>query len=214
MDGTSELFNGFLSSFTGHYIVISLPEYGLQDHASLAEFVKDKLPMDDYILLAESFSGGIVPELLKQDLPHLKGVIFVASFLSTPHKYLLCIAKRLPIKSLLSLPLSNFFHKLLFLGQGTSKTLLNQFVQVVKAIPEQILKNRLQVMCKQQKPTETFDISAVYIQARSDRLISSAKSQEFRGIFNNINYIVVDGPHFLLQARPKALALLVTKLMH
>lgn len=213
MDGTGELFDDFLSNFSGHYIVIPLPEYGLQDHASLAEIIKGELPTDDYILLAESFSGGIVPILLKQNLPHLKGVIFVASFLSAPHQYLLSIAKRLPIKTLVSMPLSTFAHKLLFFGQGASKTLLSQFVKVVKSIPEQLLKNRLQVMSKQQRPTETFDIPVVYIQARSDRLISPEKGQEFSMAFNNIKYIAVDGPHFLLQAQPKALALLVTKLM-
>ena len=91
MDGTGELFEGFLSNFDGDYIVISLPQSGPQDYASLANIIKEQLPTDDYILLAESFAGGIVPELLKLKLPKMKGVIFVASFLSSPNKYLLSL---------------------------------------------------------------------------------------------------------------------------
>ena len=41
MDGTGELFEGFLSNFDGDYIVISLPQSGSQDHASLANIIKD-----------------------------------------------------------------------------------------------------------------------------------------------------------------------------
>ena len=59
-----------------------MPKLGPQDHASLAKFIKEQLPAEDYVLLAESFAGGIGPELVKLKPKHLKGVIFVASFLS------------------------------------------------------------------------------------------------------------------------------------
>jgi pimeloyl-ACP methyl ester carboxylesterase len=210
MDGTGELFEGFLSNFGGDCIVIPLPQYGPQDHASLANYIKEKLPTEDYILLAESFSGGIVPELLKQKITPIKGVIFVASFLSTPHQNLLPIAKLLPLKALASAPLSALVHQFLLLGQGATKVLLTKFVKVIKSIPDQILKSRLDVMSKQRLPTTIFDIPSMYIQARSDKLISPAKGREFTKVFTDIDYIETDGPHFLLQAQPKELARLIT----
>ena len=99
MDGTGELFEEFLSNFDGDYIVIPLPQSGSQDHVFLANIIKEQLPTEDFVLLAESFAGGIIPELLRQNNPHLKGVIFIASFLSSPNQLLLSIAKFLPIKS-------------------------------------------------------------------------------------------------------------------
>ena len=211
MDGTGELFEGFLSNFDGDYIVISLPQSGSQDHASLANIIKEQLPTEDYILLAESFAGGIVPELLKLKPPNMKGVIFVASFLTSPNKHLLPIAKLLPIKALASAPLSKIFHKFLLLGQGASPELLTKFVTVTKSIPDQVLKSRLEVMRKQRLPASTFDIPSIYIQALSDRLITSHKGREFTKVFTDIEYMEIDGPHFILQARPKESARLITE---
>lgn len=210
MDGKGELFTEFLSYYNGEHLVIPLPQSGHQDHATLARFINKQLPTQDYILLAESFSGGIVPELLKLKPPNMKGVIFVASFLTSPNKHLLPIAKLLPIKALASLPLSNIAHRFLFLGQEASKEILSKFVKVITSIPEHVLKSRLEVMSKQKLPQITFDIPAIYIQALSDRLISSQKGQEFTKAFTNIKYLEIEGPHFILQAQPKESARLIT----
>jgi pimeloyl-ACP methyl ester carboxylesterase len=211
MDGTGELFEEFLSNFDGDYIVIPLPQSGSQDHVFLANIIKEQLPTEDFVLLAESFAGGIIPELLRQNNPHLKGVIFIASFLSSPNQLLLSIAKFLPIKSLASAPLSTIFHKFLLLGQGASKELLSKFITVTKSIPDLVLKNRLEVMSQQRLPITTSDIPSIYIRALSDRLIPSQKGREFTKVFSNIKYIEIEGPHFILQAQPKESARLVTE---
>jgi pimeloyl-ACP methyl ester carboxylesterase len=213
MDGTGELFIEFLSYYDGDYLVISLPESGPQEHATLASVINKQLPTEDYVLLAESFAGGIVLELLKLNPSHMKGVIFVASFLSSPNKYLLQIAKLLPIKALASVPLSNIVYKSLFFGQRTSKELLSKFITVTKSIPDLVLKNRLEVMSQQRLPITTSDIPSIYIRALSDRLIPSQKGREFTKVFSNIKYIEIEGPHFILQAQPKESARLVTEAM-
>lgn len=213
MDGTGELFTEFLSYYDGESLVISLPESCAQDHATLANVINNKLPTEDYILLAESFSGGIVPELLKLNPTHMKGVIFVASFLSSPRSYLIGLAKLLPIKVLASLPLSNIAHRLLFFGQEAKKTLLSKFVNVIKSIPNQVLSSRLEVMKRQQLPEITFDIPAIYIRSLSDRLISPKKSQEVANVFSHIEFVEIEGPHFILQAKPREAALLVNNLI-
>ncbi len=211
MDGTGKLFEEFLSYQDRDHLVITLPQNGPQDHTSLARSLERQLPKEDYILLAESFSGGIVPELLKQNIPHIKGVIFVASFLSCPNKYLLPIAKILPIKALASAPLSQISHKFLLLGKDASKTLLSKFIKVTESIPNHIIQSRLAVMSQQRLPSATFDIPTVYIQALSDKLIKPSKSRELSNIFRNIEYIKIDGPHFLVQAKPKESSQAVTK---
>lgn len=211
MNGTGELFAEFLSYYDGDHLVISLPESGPQDHATLANVINQQLPNESYILLAESFSGGIVPELLKLNPTHIKGVIFVASFLSSPRSYLIGVAKLLPIKALVSLPLSNIAHRLLFLGQEATKPLLSKFVKVIKSIPKQVLSSRLEVMKVLQLPEMTFDIPTIYIRALSDRLISPNKSQEVANVFNHIEFVEIEGPHFILQAQPKESARLVTE---
>lgn len=211
MNGTADLFSEFLSIFDGDYKVISLPDCGSQDHASLAKVIYQQLPNQEFILLAESFSGGIVPELLQLKPTHISGVIFVASFLSSPNKNLLQIAKLLPIKSLVSAPFSSIVYKFLFFGQRASNQLISKFVKVIESIPEQILKSRLDVMSHQQLPQITFDIPAIYIRALSDRLVSAKKSQEVANVFNHIEFVQIEGPHFILQAQPKESAQVVNE---
>lgn len=213
MDGTGKLFTEFLSYYDGDHLVISLPESGPQDHATLANVINRQLPNESYILLAESFSGGIVPELLKLNPTHIKGVIFVASFLSSPRSYLIGLAKLIPIKALVSLPLSNIAHRLLFLGQEATKLLLSKFVNVIRSIPKQVLSNRLEVLKRLQLPETTFDIPTIYIRALSDRLISTKKSQEVAHVFNHIEFVELEGPHFILQAKPKETAALIQSLI-
>lgn len=211
MDGTGDLFEEFLSCYDGEKLVISLPQCGPQDYLSLARGIEMQLPNEDFILLAESFSGGIVPELLKRSPANIKGVIFVASFLSCPNRYLLPIVKVLPLKALASAPLSKIGHKILLLGQNASEALLLKFITVIKSIPEQILKSRLAVMSQQRLPQANFEVPTVYIQAMSDRLIMPRKSRELCNVFKNIEYIEIDGPHFVLQAKPKESSQLVSK---
>jgi alpha-beta hydrolase superfamily lysophospholipase len=212
MDGTGELFTEFLSYYVGDYLVVPLPNSGPQDHVILANAIHKHLPNNDYILLAESFSGGIVPELLKLNSTNMKGVIFIASFLSSPNQ-LLSIAKLLPIKALVSLPLSNIVHRLLFFGQEATKPLLSKFINVIKSIPEQVLSNRLDVMKRQQLPQVTFNIPTIYIRALSDRLISPEKSQEVAYVFKHVEFVEIKGPHFILQAKPKKAAELIQRLI-
>jgi len=213
MDGTGALFHEFLSYLNTEYLILSLPIHGSQDHSSLAKAIQSQLPKEEYILLAESFSGGIVPELLKQNTTKIKGLIFVASFLSCPNIVLLSIAQFLPLKALATAPLSNLVKRQLLLGSGASKTLLATFTKVTRSIPNNILKNRIKVMRQQQLPIKKFYIPTVYIQAKSDRLISHQKSEEVSQVFKNIQYIKINGPHFILQAEPKESAITVTKII-
>lgn len=66
-----ELFEEFLSYHEGDYLVLDLPQQGIQDHSYLAKLLEKQFPKEEYILLAESFSGDIVLELLKQDLTNM-----------------------------------------------------------------------------------------------------------------------------------------------
>ena len=58
LDGTGDMFAPILSLLTDFDTeVISLPQSGSQDYETLCEHVKLSLPSEDFILIAESFSG-------------------------------------------------------------------------------------------------------------------------------------------------------------
>lgn len=136
MDGTGELFTEFLANYPFESIIIQLPQDGLQDHVSLAKTIEKQLPNEDFVILAESFSGGIVPELLKRKNHHIKGVVLVASFLSCPSKLLLASARLIPITLIPKLPFSKLAYRHLLLGKQAPSKLIDQFNEVIRKIPE------------------------------------------------------------------------------
>jgi hypothetical protein len=212
-DGTGYLFGELLSSYEGSHLVIPLPETGSQDYPFLAEFVSSQFPKGDFILLVESFSGGIVPELLRFNDERIKGVIFVASFLSSPNKLLLSVARMLPIKLLASLPLAKICHKYLFLGNDASNPLIDKFIGVLNKISEVTLKKRMAAMKDMRLLMAPSDIPVAYIQALDDKLVRPSKGRELSTVFKNIDYYQIKGSHFILQSRPEESANVISQAM-
>lgn len=211
MDGTGILFDNFLKHYQGETVVIPLPDDKDQNYSLLAEKILADLPDEDFILLVESFSGGLVKPLLEEVGGRMKGIIFVVSFLSPPNKLILALTKLLPAKIFAALPGATVGHRLLFLGEKAPTALVNQFVKIVQALPQNLLKKRLQAMSELKLPKELIDVPAVYIQATEDKLISPEKFSEIEKIFQNVKLYRIDGPHLILQANPEDSAKAITE---
>ncbi|WP_339670449.1 alpha/beta hydrolase [Dasania marina] len=214
MDGTGNLFDPLLDALSGFDCeVIALPESGSQDYLSITKYVKEKLPKSDFILVAESFSGPVASRLAKEDIKNMRGIIFVATFLSAPSRLLIPIAKALPLKLLSSLPFAELFHKYLFLGPSASNDLVQLFQSTVRSLTSNLIKARLSSMQSLVCSLEPIELPVAYIQAASDKLVSAHKAIEFSRHFKNIIIKTIDGPHFILQAQPVQCAVVINELV-
>ena len=193
--------------------VIRLPATGEQDYPSIVRSVKEKLHSDDFVLIAESFSGPIGLALAKEGLKNMKGVIFVATFLSPPNKFLLGFARYLPLKSLSKVPFAAYFHKLLFLGADANKQLVELFQQTILSLPPQLIKARLKSIQSLTVASDAIDLPTAYIQALSDRLVPATKAEEFKSGFNNLTVKTIKGPHFILQSKSAECAVVISELV-
>ena len=209
MDGTGRLFEQLLQSYSGEAQVIALPERGDQSHVVMAEYICKKLLDEDVILLAESYSGSIVPHLLNMSGCRIKAVVFVASFLSPPHKSLLALAQYAPIHWLSGLPFASLAHRALFLGWSVAASTLSEFVSVLRSVPEPILKQRLKELQNIELPCVEFEIPVAYVQATQDKLVLPHKAQEMAVVFKKISYYKIKAPHFVLQVKPQESAQLI-----
>lgn len=188
--------------------MLTLPQSGAQDYSTLTDYVKEKLPTKDFVLVAESFSGPIAAQLAQQNLKNLKGIIFVATFLSSPNKTLLRLSKRLPIKLLSKLPTARYIIQNYFFGGQANRVLINQFINTIYQVPTTTLKQSMQSL---KLDEYRCSIPTLYIQPKFDRLMSNTKAQEFQKKFENIVIEEVDGPHFILQTQPKQCTKVITK---
>lgn len=213
MDGTGNLFTPLLRSLSKFECqVIALPEAGAQDYLSLTEAVKAQLPTENFILVAESFSGPIGAALASAGIENMKGIIFVATFLSPPNHLLLAISQLLPLKLISSLPFAMHFHKVLFLGPDANYDLAQSFLDTVRSLPAKLIKARLHSIQTLGPYSEVNDLPVGYIQAKFDKLVSPDKAVEFKKYFNNITIKTIGGPHFILQANPEESAIIISEL--
>lgn len=204
MDGTGILFEQILANIQGVDVsVLSLPKEGSQDYQSLAGNILKRLPNQNFILVAESFSGGIAAILSQRKIPHLKGLIFVASFLSGPKKLGAHLASFLPLHFLAHLPFSNVVYRSFFLGKGAGFKEIELFKKAIDEVPTCTLKLRLKVIAQAKYDGFTSNVPVVYIGATQDMLVPSGKRFEFVKAFKDITFSELAGPHFILQANPK-----------
>ncbi len=90
LDGTGELFEPFVQALptTLHPLVMRYPTDEVLDYVALLKRVLPQLPQEPYIMLGESFSGPLAI-LLAHRVPHRPaGLIFCATFASSPRPVL------------------------------------------------------------------------------------------------------------------------------
>jgi pimeloyl-ACP methyl ester carboxylesterase len=207
MDGAGKLFEPLRSLLPLSTIVISLPQSGSQTYVFLASHIAEQLPNEEFIIVAESFSGPIAALLSEKSLENLKGIVFVATFLSCPKPALVSLAKRLPLKSLLSIPFAKAFISR-YLLSGFNYSI---FSEALKGVPNSILKERLSSIHSLNMEKIRSDLPSIYISAKSDCLVSSSHISLFQQSFSNLQVEYVQGTHFLLQSNPKACSEIIRK---
>ncbi|MCB5214047.1 hypothetical protein LHL18_11190 [Rheinheimera aquimaris] len=207
MDGTGLLFKPLLQFLDGvEAEVISLPSEGPQDYDSISSAIAKRINQQDYVLLAESFSGGIAKALLQDKTHNIRHVIFVASFLSRPSRFRATLASFLPLRLLASIPLvSSFFIRFLLLGRDASAETVELFREALYQVDPKILRARLRYMASIKNSGNSFNSKATYIRPTKDILVSNREA-EFRKMFPNLEVIELEGPHFILQSQPEACA--------
>lgn len=113
LDGTGDLFHPFVDylSLNCDVQIITYSTSKRQTYEDLTELVVEQLPHEQFVIVAESFSGYIAYQIARLKIPSLINIIFVASFLDNPKPLLLKFSKILPISFIFSLPPPNFNYK-------------------------------------------------------------------------------------------------------
>jgi len=213
MDGTGNLFLPLLRYLKDEDIqIVTLPNSGNQDYLSIMERVEEQLPTEDYIIVAESFSGPVGALLAKKQVTNLKGVVFVATFLSPPNKLLLKLSKFIPVKAAIRLPGSQLLLRHFLLGYNASQEAVELFIETIKELDPNVIRKRIGTIQQLLLERMNVGIPSVYIQAEQDKLIPFNKAEEFRQHFTDIELFTVKGPHFLLQSNPSDCASLIIDL--
>jgi pimeloyl-[acyl-carrier protein] methyl ester esterase len=214
LDGTGEFFQPFLEVYgRDHAHVIPLPQSGPQDYATLTEYVLQRLPTDrDYVLLAESFGGPIGANLALRSLPRLKGIIFVATFLSPPPRWATMLGLVLPLEAVTPTRAGGMILRYLFAEPQAPAQTVHWIQSVVASVPATTIKARIATLWNLRWQGGRTDIPALYVCATQDRLIPARKFAEFSEHFTDIKVFKIEGPHLILSARAKDCVAVIRRL--
>ena len=210
LDGTGRLLADFAAALRREYEV-EVIRYTAEQvaYSAIETWLEPLLPKEDHVIVAESFSGPLAIGIAAGKPPALRGVVLVASFARTPRK-LPCGLWRalgwLPVWPALMARLSTP----LVIGRFGSEAFQDSYRSVLREVPLRTLLARLCAVSWVDRRDRLPEIAVplACLRATRDRLVPARASAEVEAWCAEVHPL--DGPHFLLQARPEEAATAVS----
>jgi pimeloyl-ACP methyl ester carboxylesterase len=216
LDGTGVLFSSFCRALDPGItaIVASYPLRPDMGYAALEGVARSLLPRDrPFVLLAESFSGPIAISIAASRPAGLSGLILACSFARNPRP---ALAPVCPLLAFLPIHLAPA-HALawLTLGGFATPALKSQLAGILARVPPAVVKARLRAVLGVDVVSllTEIDVPVLYLRASRDRLVPRSAAGILWAV-QGLRVADVEGPHFLLQARPAAVAAVVEAFLH
>ena len=210
LDGTGDLFEPLIREM-GNENAVRVVSYPVAQVLSLDEMVAcaaAQLPKNEpLILVAESMSGPIVVKLLAANVLDLKikGVVFCATFVRSPLPVLAWMTKFLPLELFVQLPIPAIILRGFALGVDAPRELVLKLQAALAKVTPSVIASRIRILRDLNEVTTLRKISVpcCYLQATRDRLVWSRYAKDFKENIPEVRFKRIDGPHLLLQTRPK-----------
>jgi pimeloyl-[acyl-carrier protein] methyl ester esterase len=208
LDGTGQLLDAFAGHLGQdlHPIVVTYPPDVPAGYDQLAELVLRSLPRGEpFLLIAESFSGPVASRVAAMAPEGLIGIVFCASFVSSPLPALRSLAFLLPVAPVRSVPPALL--AALLLGRWSTPQHVLALRHALRSVSPAVLRARARAALTARAPAPgSIHVPVLYLRAESDRLISPSSFERLRLVAPSATVESIHGPHFLLQAVPEACA--------
>jgi pimeloyl-ACP methyl ester carboxylesterase len=216
LDGTGLLFRPLLAALPPELgvKVIAYPATEALGLPELAQFVARQLPAEKTVLLAESFSGLVALTLLMSASARIHGVIFVGAFAEPPRPLLLRLAPLVSRSAGLMRSAPSFLLRQYCIGKEATAADVRMMREAIGRVSPEVLAQRLKLVATR----HSFDkapikVPSCYLRPSEDRLVPPSCATWFEQRFRRCDIVEAEGPHFLLQARPRQCAQIITGML-
>jgi pimeloyl-[acyl-carrier protein] methyl ester esterase len=215
LDGTGELFAPFVEALGANAVrIIRYPANRAMNYAEHEECARAQLPQnEDFVLLAESFSGPIGISIAAAPPPGLKGLILCVTFASNPHPMYAPLRALMRVLPAPKLPTALAAHWL-FPGRGTPE-LRRAHSDAMRRVSARTIAARVAAILAVDVRglLARIAVPMLYMRANQDRLIPRAAGLAILNLRPDAQLVKFDAPHFLLQTEPAACAAAVLAFM-
>jgi pimeloyl-[acyl-carrier protein] methyl ester esterase len=216
LDGTGELFAPFVEALGGFETqVVSYPPDRAMSYAEHEAFARAKLPPDDdYVLLAESFSGPVGIAIAATAPPRLKGLILCGSFASNPLPVFGPLSRLMGALPAVRVP-SALVAPWLYAGRGTPELRRLHAQAMSRVAPSTVNARVAAILAVDYRALlRRIEVPMMYVRATADRLIPAAAGRAILQLRPDVEMFEIDAPHFLLQTEPVRCAAMVLGFTH
>ncbi|WP_354067443.1 alpha/beta fold hydrolase [Bradyrhizobium sp. OAE829] len=194
-------------------MVVSFPTETYGDYAALEAYVVGLLPQDrPFAILGESFSGPLALRIAARRYKNLAAVILVASFIAKPVAWVPNFARHILHPLIFRLPIQTPLLRWFLLGRRPPTAMINDTVTSLQSVDPAVLAGRTKAALEVDATKAFVECPApiLYLGGTEDRLISSQTAERMKALRPNLECIMLDAPHFLLQRAPIAAAHAIT----
>ncbi len=203
MDGTGRLFEGFLKAAPewAEPVAVGYPTDKRLGYEELAEAAKEHVPKGRrFVVVAESFSGGVGVTWCAQKPEGLMGLVLVNSFVTPPGGG---VMRWIPWRLAFGVPVLSVVVKAV-LTNGPSALGAWEVKKRVDAVRADVLAFRAGLIARMDMRGKLGEVAVptLVLRGRQDRLVGAGKAREMARLNGGVSVREMDGPHLLLQARP------------
>jgi pimeloyl-[acyl-carrier protein] methyl ester esterase len=215
MDGTGKLLLEFMHALPGP-VRKEIPQYLTDVVLSYGELAKLVRSMCEdsppFVLIAESFSTPLAIRIAAENPANLRGLILCAGFATSPVRGVKRRLASILAPLLMRAAMPEAAIRAWLLGWDAPLALVRTTREVIASVRPAVLAARLQAVleCDVRVGLQKVTVPMLYLQARHDRLVGPRCLEEIRSIRPEMQAVVVDGPHLLLQREPQKTGKIVT----
>lgn len=201
------MFDAFERQFPRHWsrLIVRYPADLAANHDAYVQYALSQLPSDGTsLVVAESFSSAVAVRMAHGLRDRLLGLVICAGFISPPHA-LLPLLRRVPPKVF---PLARRIRPLLrhfCLDAQSGTKALDELQSALRLLDGRVAQQRLNVLSSLDANSawRGLTVPTLALQASKDRLVDRrAQLMLEQTASPSTKMVTLDGPHFLLQARP------------
>ena len=214
MYGTGSLFADFVKELPGVFVaqVVEYPNDISLSYPELLDLVRFCVPTSEpFVIVAESFSTPLAIQFAATNPPNLKGVVLSAGFATSPAQGFLRFLGKYLAPLLGHLPVSKIAGRIAVFGSTAPERLQSSLRDAVASVRPRVLMDRVQtvVACDALEQLRAVKVPILYMQSRYDRLVNVACLEDILRVKPEIEVVVLDGSHLLLQQMPRETAEIV-----
>jgi pimeloyl-ACP methyl ester carboxylesterase len=206
MDGTNAFFRPFVAQRPSGVEVQTLEydRFNATSYEALCDHVAAALPDEQLFALGWSFSGPLALLLASRQIPRLRGVILVASFVWRPVRFLPSWLTPLVRPQMFSMyPMASMGQALLQ-GYSTPELRALQREAFSRTTPHALAARvRMLLSVDVRDALQTCPVPILYLRAQNDRVIHRSHGDVIAKQAPRATLVDIPGPHLCLATHPQ-----------